>query len=68
MLLIDPQVDPLFANSIDNAAYLWGAWIEGKLGETDDKGNHKYTLDQLLDTRERKARPGYRNVGRLRDL
>ena len=68
LLLIDPEADPLFANSIDNAAYLWGAWIEGKLAETDDKGNQKFTLDQLLDTRQRAARPGYRSIGKLRDL
>lgn len=68
LLLIDPHDEPLLANSIDNAAYLWGAWIEGKLGETDDKGKQLFTLEQLLDTTERKAAPRFRSVGKTRDI
>jgi hypothetical protein len=67
LLLIDPEDEPLLANSIDNAAYLWGSWVEGMLGERDDKGNPKHTLHDLLGPEREVRRGRYASPGRKRD-
>jgi hypothetical protein len=36
------------AYQLDVAVHYWGAWVEGQLSETDDKGQPVHTLESLL--------------------
>ena len=57
LLGIDPDEQPLLADNLDRAAWLWGTFVENKLQETTTTGTGKhertkpkYTLAQLLGT------------------
>lgn len=43
---------PIVAFWFDEAVAFWGAWVEAKLSERDEKGKPKHDLDKLLGVRQ----------------
>lgn len=44
--------DTCTAISFDTAVMTWGIWVENRINEIDDDGNHPWSLEQILGTGE----------------
>lgn len=44
--------DTVTAISFDTAVMTFGVWVENRINEVDEYGNHPYSLEQLLGPNE----------------
>lgn len=44
--------DTVTAISFDTAIMTWGIWVENRINEIDENGNHPWSLEQILDMGE----------------